>query len=93
MTLLGSMLLFSLESYALRANKVFFEFWPQKGMYRVRFFYTIPELKEAREGRAEFRSKKKAEQYYFALLRGADFYMNDPKNIRFINPSLKQDPW
>ena len=81
------------KAYALTANKVFFEFWPMKHMYRVRIHYTIPELKEAREARVEFRSKKKAEKYYFALLRGADFYLEDPKTIRFVNPALKQEPW
>ncbi|MDB2447014.1 hypothetical protein N9W79_00145 [bacterium] len=78
---------------ALTASKVFFEFWPQKSMYRVRVHYTIPELKEAREARVEFRSKRKAEKYYFALLKGAEFYLQDPKNLRFENPALKQDPW
>ena len=52
------------SSSAFTANKVFFEFWPNKGFYRVRVHYTIPELKEAREARVEFTSKKEAEKYY-----------------------------
>ena len=83
----------SSKGLALTANKVFFEFWPQKSMYRVKVHYTIPHLKEAREARVEFRSKAKAERYYYSLLKGADFYLSDPKTIRFIKPTLKQDPW
>ena len=78
---------------AFTANKVFFEFWPNKGFYRVRVHYTIPELKEAREARVEFRSKKEAEKYYFALLRGADFYLEDPKTIRFTQQQAAPQPW
>lgn len=77
----------------LTANKVFFEFWPAKGIYRVRFFYTLPELKEAREGKVDFRSKQKASAYYYALLRGADFYMQDPENIEFKNQPFEPSPW
>ena len=81
------------RSFAFTANKVFFEFWPNKGFYRVRVNYTIPELKEAREARVEFTSKRQAEKYYFALLRGADFYMEDPKTIRFTQQEAAPQPW
>lgn len=83
----------SQTALGLTASKVFFEFWPAKSIYRVVVHYTIPELKEAREARVEFRSKRKAEKYYFALVRGADFYLNDPGTIRFIQPKLEPNPW
>lgn len=76
---------------ALTANQVDFEF--HKGIYRVIVHYTVPALKEFRQATVEFRSKKKAEAFYFAVLRGADFYFGDPKGIEFINERKKPDPW
>lgn len=81
----------SLKCLALTANKVEFEFHP--GFYRVVFEYTIPELKELREGMIELKSKKKAEKIYWKLLRGADFYLGEPGQIIFINPKKEPDPW
>ncbi len=83
----------AVEAYALQASTVYFEFLPGQGIYRVRSIYTIPELKEKREVRAEFRSKKEAEQFYWSLVKGADFKLGDPKSVEFINPPLKSDPW
>lgn len=83
----------SASAFALQASTVFFEFLPGQGIYRVRSIYTIPELKEKREVRAEFRSKKEAEQFYWNLVKGGDFKLGDPKSVEFVNPPLKADPW
>lgn len=90
---LSSAGLIKTQCHAITANKVFYEFWPAKGIFRVRFFYTIPELKEAREGKADFTSAKKANEFYYAILRGADFYLNSKGEYEFLNPRLAPEPW
>jgi len=77
---------------AYTANKVWFEFRPE-GTFRVRVVYTVPELKEFREAFVEFTSKKKAEAYYWALLRGADFYHPNPEGIEFVTQPIEPQPW
>ena len=77
---------------AYTANKVWFEFLPT-GKYRVHVNYTIPELKEFRESYVEFLKKKDAEAYYWDLVRGADFYLPLAADHRYLNPSLKPEPW
>lgn len=81
------------QAFGLQASRVFFEYIPSRGLYRVRTWYTIPELKEKREMRAEFRVKKEAEDYYWKLVRGGDFSEGNPGAVRFISPPLKADPW
>ncbi len=77
---------------ALTANQVAFEFRPN-GIYRIYLYYTIPALKEFREAYIEFTSRKKAEKFYFDVLRGADFYLDDPDDLRFVNKPLSPQPW
>lgn len=81
-------------SYALAytASKVWFEFRPN-GVYRVYVTYTVPELKEVRESYVQFTKKQEAEEFYWNLVRGADFYPRDPKATKFVNSPLKPDPW
>lgn len=82
----------SSRAAAFSANKVWFEFRPD-GIYRIYVNYTVPELKEFRESYVEFRKKKDAERFYWDLVKGADFYPEDPKTRRFNVPSLKPEPW
>jgi hypothetical protein len=77
---------------AYTANQVRFEFRPD-GLFRVHVAYTIPELKELRESYAEFTSRKAAEAFYWALLKGADFYHPDPKALKFKNQPQEFQPW
>jgi hypothetical protein len=77
---------------AYSANKVWYEVRPS-GVIRVNVGYTIPELKEYRESYVEFRKKKEAEAFYWDLVRGADFYPQDPAARRFNAPPSKPDPW
>ena len=87
------MLLFEASPvYSYSANKVWFEFRPN-GRYRVYCNYTVPALKEFREAYAEFNQKKEAESFYWDLIRGADFYLPDPKTRNFVNPVTHADPW
>lgn len=91
--LLGLILGFwSASAHAYTANKVAFEFL-QNGQYRVTVNYTVPELKEFRESYVLFNRKKEAESFYWKLVRGADFYPDDPKLVRFIPPKTKPTPW
>lgn len=80
-------------AFALQASNVYFEFWPEQSNYRVRAVYTVPELQEKREMVADFRNKKEAEDFYWKIVRGGDFYLGDPKKSEFINPRMKPDPW
>jgi hypothetical protein len=41
----------------------------------------------------EFNNKKSAEKYYWDLVKGADFYIPDPKSLRFINAAMEPEPW
>lgn len=80
------------EAYAFTANKVWFEFRP-RGRYRVTVNYTVPALKEFRESYAEFTNKKEAEKFYWALVRGADFFPADAGNIKFVTQPAVAEPW
>lgn len=79
------------RTFAITANQVWFEFHPN--FYRVVFSYTLPRLKEWREGYVEFRSRKKAEAFYWRLVRGADFQLGDPEDFRFTTTPPQADPW
>ncbi|MCB9229342.1 MAG: hypothetical protein H6618_07000 [Deltaproteobacteria bacterium] len=81
-------------SFGLTANRVSFEF--HQNFYRVVIQYTLPELKEFREAVAEFRSFKRANDFYWKILRGADFYLGEPGLIRFVpdnKTKTKPQPW
>ena len=80
------------HAQAYTANKVWFEFHDHN-IYRVYVNYTIPALKEFREAYVEFTNKKKAEVYYFDLLRGADFYLPDVESRKFIGQPLPAESW
>ena len=84
--------LYSAGVQAYTANKVGFEFL-QNGRYRVTVNYTVPELKEFRESYVLFNKKKEAEGFYWKLVRGADFYPEDPKLVRFVPPKSQPTPW
>lgn len=89
-----SLILFLWPSMAMAytANQVSFEFRPQ-GIYRVYLYYTAPALKEYREATVEFVSRQKAEKFYYDVLRGADFYINDQGKTEFTNEPLAPKPW
>jgi hypothetical protein len=80
------------KSFGYTANKVAFEFL-DNGQYRVIINYTVPELKEFREAQVDFKLKKEAEDFYWSLVRGADFFPSSPRNIRFVAPPTAPDPW
>lgn len=84
--------LWSSVGWAYTANKVWFEFL-EDGRYRVTVNYTIPALKEFRESYVLFNKKKEAEAFYWALVRGAEFYPEDPGTIRYLQPKLEPKPW
>jgi hypothetical protein len=90
--LTASILSASTTALSYTANQVAFEFRPN-GIYRVYLYYTVPALKEFRESVVEFTSRKKAEKFYFEVLRGADFYINDTGNTQFVNEPLAPRPW
>ncbi len=75
------------------ANKVWFEFREDGRGYRVHVNYTVPELREFREVYVDFNQKKEAERFYWDLVRGADFYLPNPKRRRFVNRPPEPDPW
>lgn len=77
---------------AYTANQVTFQFL-NNGKYRVNLFYTVPALKEFREAYIDFDDKKRAEAFYFDVLRGADFYIEDEPQTKFINEPLAPSPW
>lgn len=76
----------------LTASKVAFEARPD-GIFRVYVTYTVPALKEVREAFVEFTRRQDAESYYYDLLRGADFYLNDPKKREFKAGPRQPTPW
>ncbi len=76
---------------ALRANKVWFDFL--NGKYRIRIQYTLPELKEFREVDFETTNFKKANAFYWKVLRGGEFNLGDPEAIEFPEPPTKPEPW
>ena len=83
----------SVTAEAYTANQVAFEFRPN-GTYRVYLYYTVPALKEFREAAVEFSSRKKAESFYFEVLRGADFFIDENSaTTQFVNEPLAPKPW
>jgi hypothetical protein len=88
--LLGMILAVRAQAYT--ANQVSFQFL-SNGKYRVNLYYTVPALKEFRESTVEFNDRAKAEAFYFNVLRGADFYLADEPETRFVNEPLAPSPW
>ena len=82
----------SVLASAYTANQVTFEFRPN-GTYRVYLYYTVPALKEFREAAIDFSNRKKAEKFYFDVLNGADFYVDDQGQPEFVNDALEPSPW
>lgn len=80
------------QGLAYTASKVSFEARPN-GIYRVYVTYTVPALKEVRESFVEFRSRRDAEQFYYDLLSGADFYHTDPARREFRQNPRQPVPW
>ena len=80
------------DAWGYTANKVWMVL-TNYGRYRVYVNYTVPEFKEFREVYVEFAHKKKAERYYFDLLRGADFYRPQATDREFRNRPLEPQPW
>ncbi len=89
--LTGMLLFLSTSAFALTANKVHFEIHPT--FFRVKIQYTLPELKEFREVEYETTSYKKANAFYWKVVRGAEFEIGSPDQVRFINPTKTPDPW
>jgi hypothetical protein len=87
-----SSILWSSSAWAYTANQVSFEFRPN-GIFRVYLYYTVPAIKEYREATVEFVSRKKAEKFYYDVLRGADFYIDDKGKTEFVNAPLAPKPW
>lgn len=87
-----SIAFFSFDTLSYTANKVWFEYRPN-GIYRVNVNYTVPALKEFREAFVDFTDKKEAESYYWDLVKGADFYLTDKDDRRFVNREPKPEPW
>lgn len=90
--IVGLLLLWPLPVRAFTANRLWYEFLPN-GLYRVTVVYTIPELRELRQAYVEFQNKKEADAFYWDVLRGADFQLNDPKKRRFVSPPAGPRPW
>lgn len=84
--------LISGRAAALTANQVSFQFL-NNGRYRVNLYYTVPALKEFREAYVDFDDRKRAETFYFDVLRGADFYLEDEPQTKFVNEPLTPNPW
>ena len=80
------------NSSAYTANQVTFEFLAN-GAYRVNMYYTVPALREFREASIEFSERKQAEKFYFDVVRGADFYINNQGEVEFKNGQLSPSPW
>ena len=77
---------------AFTANKVWFEARPS-GVYRVHVNYTVPELREFREAYVEFKKRSEAEAFYWDAVRGADVYLDNPAQRRFVNQTMEARPW
>ena len=76
---------------AFTANSVSFETLDRG--WRVYVEYTIPQIKELRQAFVEFRSYEKAAEFYWKLVRGANFYLTPGGKIKFITPPKTPDPW
>jgi len=86
------LLIASADCWAYTANKVWMVL-TNYGRYRVYVNYTVPEMKEFREVYVEFAHKKKAEKFYFDMLKGADFYYPNAEKAKFNNRELQPQPW
>lgn len=78
------------KAYGLAANKVWFKILAP-GRYRVYVNVTIPELKQYREYHVDFRSFRKASDFFWQLAKGADFY--PPRKNQFQTKPDDYTPW
>lgn len=81
----------SSKAYALRANKVWFEYHPV--FFRVYIEYTLPNIRELRSAYAEFRSFQKAKDFYWKVVQGGEFFLDDPQIVRYPPTTNEADPW
>lgn len=81
----------STNAPALSANKVWFEVRPET--YRVVVEYTVPALREFREAHVDFTDIKKAGDFYWQLVRGADFYLPLTEKTVFQKDPPQPQPW
>lgn len=81
---------FSEVAQGLAANKVWFKVLAP-GRYRVYVNVTIPELKQYREYHVDFRSYRKASDFFWKVAKGADFY--PPRKKRFQEKPGAYSPW
>jgi hypothetical protein len=87
-----TLLAHSSAAQAFSANKVHFERL-QNGRCRISIAYTVPALKEFREARIEYSSFKEAEDIYWKLVSGADFYFSSAGTLRFETPPSQPKRW
>jgi hypothetical protein len=74
------------------ANEVWFEF-RDNGRFRVFINYTIPDLKEFREVYVDFTNQKKAESFYWHVVRGGEFHQGSPNTEDFHKVPRGPNPW
>lgn len=91
--LAGLLLTWGTTAHGFSANLVWFEF-RKDGHYRVYVNYTIPALKQLRESYVDFQSRKKAEAFYWDLIKGGEFYPPSPESVEFEpKKKPKPEPW
>lgn len=78
------------RAYGLAANKVWFKILAP-GRYRVYVNVTIPELKQYREYHVDFRSYRRASDFFWKVAKGADFY--PPRKNQFQDKPDGYSPW
>ncbi len=86
------LLLMAEPSFAYTANKV----WLSRinsGVLRVTVEYTVPALKERRQSYVDFTNETEAQKFYSDMVRGADFYYDNPSKRSFENPPPQPQPW
>ena len=82
---------FEAPGFSYSANRIHLQKY--ENIYRLVINYTVPELKEYREAIIEFRSKKKANEYYYKLLSGAEFDFSSGDKLYFPKIQTKPQPW
>lgn len=87
-----SIFLGSTRVWGFTANRVWYELTP-KGLFRVTVSYTVPALREFREVHTDFAKRQEAEQFYWKMVRGADFTLANAGQAAFVVPPLVPRPW
>jgi hypothetical protein len=80
------------HALAYSANKVWLETMDD-GRIRVAVQYTVPALKEFRLAHAIFTNRAEADTFYWHLIKGGEFSVNGPAQLRFIPPKSEPSPW